>query len=372
MSIKSFLKILSLIIFIVIIIGFLVCFYILQAPPIAQPDPPKLQVHKRTALRGRPTVNSKPIAYTKDVYRFSIDQQYLSNLNSGVFSSELVFSVALGQRALYSAELLDKELKTVFNWQKMFIDSGTEIRFSSKSPTIKVLISGKDWLLKDSTGAGFSVQKNKNAVDIYLPNLQDAFNNNRITLSPDVEFSIEKVGKQWLVKDNMSQQTYEIRNDTKNKKLDVFQQSKYPIQPFLFQIDSSAMTALAEGKFPKDLREGFVSQKISLSRNAKLIADSDGVNWRITDGSQKYNIRNEDGRLKVYIDLESSWFLVQFDGSIKGWMQRESGTVFLPPEPTLSSRQQLKQKLVAFFENLKAKVGISNQPDQIQNTELPE
>ncbi len=368
---KSFLKILSLIVFIAIIIGFCFCFYLLQAPPVAQPDPPKLQVDKRTALRSRPTVNSKPIAYTKDVYRFSIDQLYLSNLNSGEFSSELLFSVALGQRALYSAELLDKEVKTAFDWQKMFEDSGTEIRLSSKSPTIKVLLSGKDWLLKDSTGAGFSVQKNRSALDIYLPNLQEAFNNNRITLLPDIEFSIEKVGKQWLIKDTMSRQTYEIRNDTKNKKLDVFQQSKYPILTYLFQIDSSAMAALTEGEFPEDLREGFVNQKIPLSRNAKLIADSEGMNWRITDGSQKYNIRNEDGRLKVYLDLESSWFLVQLNGSIKGWMQRERGTIYLSPEPTLSSRQQLKQKLVAFFENLKTKVGISDQPDQVPNTESP-
>ncbi len=366
---KSLLKILSIIIFIAIIIGLCFCFYILQAPPVAQPDSPKLQVHTTTALRGRPTVNSKPIAYTKDVYRFSIDEKYVSNLNSGQLLDELLFGVALGQRALYSAELLDKELKTVFNWQKMFADSATEIRLSSKSPTIKVLISGRDWLLKDSTGAGFSVQKNRGELDIYLPNLLEAFENKMITLSADVEITIEKVGKQWLIKDNQFQQSYEIRKG--KKKLDVFQQSKYPIQTFLFQIDSSAMTALTEGKFSKDLHEGFVSQKIPLSQNAKLIADSEGVNWRVADGSQKYNIRNEDGQLKVYLDLESRWLLVRFSGSITGWMQRERGTIFLPPEPTLSSRQQLKQKLVGFIENLKAKVGISNQPDQTQNTELP-
>ena len=364
---KSFLKILSLFLFIFIIIGFCFCVYILQAPPVAQPDPPKLKVHTRTNLRGRPTVNSKPTAKTRDVFRFSIDKIYLSNLNTGELSRELLFSVALGQRSSYSAELLDKELKTVFNWQKMFADSGAEIRLSS--PTIKVLLSGKNWLLTDRTGAGYTVEKILDQLDIYLPNLQEAFNNNRTTLSSDMKLSVEKVGKQWLIKDNISRQTYEIRNST--KKLDIFQQSKYPILTFLFQVDVAAIPTLTEGKFSNDLREGFESQKIPLSRNAKLIADGDGVNWRVTDGSQKYNIRHEDGRLKVYLDLESRWLFVQFNDSIKGWMQRERGTIFLPPEPTLSSRQQLKEKLVAFIENLKAKIGITNPPDQAQNAELP-
>ena len=366
---KSFLKGLSIFLFLVIIIGFCFCVYILQAPPAAKPDPPKLQVHTRTALRGRPTVNSKPVVYTKDVYRFSIDQIYISNLNSGLLSNELLFSVALGQRTLYSAELLDNELKTVFNWQKMFTDSGAEIQLSSRSPTIKVLISGKDWFLTDSTGAGFTVQRNKDTLDIYLPNLQEAFDNNKTALSADVELSIEKNGKQWLIKDNQSLQVYEIRNS--KKKLDVFQQSKYPIHTFLFNVDLAALTALTEGDFSKDLREGFLLQRIPLSRNAKLIAREDGVSWGVANGSQKYHIQKEDGQLKVLLDLESKWLLVGVNDSIKGWVQRERGTIFFPPEPTLSSRQELKEKLAALIDSLKERVGISNQPDQVPNAELP-
>ena len=366
---KSSLKFLSLFLFIVIIIGFCFCVYILQAPPVAQPDPPKLQVHTRTAIRGRPTVNSKPIAYTKDVYRFSIDKKYISNLNSAQLSNELLFSVALGQRSRFSSEVLDKELKTVFNWQKMFADSGTEIKLRSRSSTIKVLLSGRNWLLKDSTGAGFSVERNGDALDIYLPNLQEAFNTNRTTLSADVELSVETKGKQWLIKDNQSRQTYEIRNG--NKQLNIYQQSKYPIQTFLFKTDLAAMTALTEGYFSEDLREGFVIKKIPLSRNTKLIPDENDVNWRVTDGTQKYYIQNEDGLLNVYLDLESKWLLVQVDDNIKGWVQRERGTIFLPPQPTLSSRQQLKEKLVTLIEKLKEKVRISEQPDQTPNAELP-
>jgi hypothetical protein len=366
---KSFLKGLSIFLFISIIIGFCFGVYILQAPPVAKPDPPKLQVHTRTALRGRPSTNSKPIVYTKDVYRFSIDQTYISNLNSGLLSNELLFSIALGQRTLYSPELLDNELKTAFNWQKMFADSEAEIRLSSKSATIKVLISGKDWFLTDSTGAGFSVQKNRDTLDIYLPNLREAFNNKKTTLSEDVELSIEKVGKQWLIKDNQSRQAYEIRNG--NKQLDVFQQSKWPIETFLFRVDLTSMTSLTEGNFSKDLYKGFESQKIPLSRNAKLIDGGDSVSWKVTDGSQKYNIQNEDGWLKVYLDLESKWLLLTDSGNIKGWVQRERGSIFLPPEPTLSSRQQLKVKLVGFLDRLKGRVGTSNQSDQVPNAELP-
>lgn len=162
---------------------------------------------------------------------------------------------------------------------------------------------------------------------------------------------------------------YEIRNG--KKKLDVFQQSKYPIHTFLFNADLAAITALTEGDFSKDLRDGFVLQRIPLSRNTKLTTREDGISWGVTDGSQKYNIQKDDGRLKVFLDLESKWLLLGVNDSIKGWVQRERGSIFLPPEPTLSSRQQLKVKLSAFLDTLKDKVGISKQPNQVPNAELP-
>ena len=62
---KIILKTLLIVLFIAIVIGFLFSIYVLNAPPIAETKPPKLQVHTRTAIRGRPTTNSKPIAYTK-------------------------------------------------------------------------------------------------------------------------------------------------------------------------------------------------------------------------------------------------------------------------------------------------------------------
>ena len=89
---KAFLKRLTFLIIFILAVGFGICVYLLQAPPVEQKAVPKLQIHTRTALRGRPTVDSKPIVYTKDVYRFSLDQQYISNLNSGKLERELLFS----------------------------------------------------------------------------------------------------------------------------------------------------------------------------------------------------------------------------------------------------------------------------------------
>ena len=79
---KALLKSLTYLIIFSIVIGAGICLYLLQAPPVEQKGAPKLQIHNRTALRKRPTVDSMPIVYTKDVYRFSLDSQYISNLNS--------------------------------------------------------------------------------------------------------------------------------------------------------------------------------------------------------------------------------------------------------------------------------------------------
>lgn len=367
---RSFLKTLTLGLFFVIIIGVCFCIYIFHAPPVPKPESPKLQVHKRTAVRRRPTVNSKPIFYTKDVFLFNLDKKYISNLNMGQFKRDLLFSVALGQRARFSTQLLDKELKSVFNWHQMFADADVGIQLSSGTPTVEVLLSGQDWLLTDKTGAGYAVQKIEDQLDIYLPNLRDAFNNNRKTLSADVKLTIEKKGKEWLIQDNKTRQAYEIRNAT--KKLNVHQQSKFPIETFLFRVDLASMTALTQGKFSEALRQGFKNQEIQLSHQyAKLIPEEDGVSWRVTDENQKYNIINEDGWLKVYLNLESKWLLVRADNK-RGWVQSERGTIFMAPQPILSSRQQLKEKFVVFIDRLKGKDQSSNQPDEDQIVESPQ
>ncbi|RKU29357.1 hypothetical protein C6497_06550 [Candidatus Poribacteria bacterium] len=358
---KALLKGLIWLIFILIIIGFCGSIYILNAPPVPKEGEAKLQIHKRTALRGRPSVNSKPILYTKDVFIFSMDSQYLSNLNSGILSSELLFSIALGQRTNFSAELLDKELQTSFDWKKTFLNSAPDMKFSSGKPTIKVLLSGRDWILSDSTGASYHIEKVDNHLSVYLPDLREEFNNNKITLSDNLEFSIEDVGKQWLINDRDTVQVYEIRNN-KNK-LDVFQQSKYPIQSFLFSVDLASLESLNKGNLTSEIRQGFTDLKAPLSPNVKLSSDEIGLKWKITDGQQLYRIHNEENSLRVYLDLDSTWLLVRVNDTLKGWMQRITGTIHVPPKPMLSSRQELKVKLLTLFAQIKDMVSNSNETD---------
>ena len=365
---KTIIKTFLIVLFIAIVIGFLFCVYVLNAPPIAQSKPPKLQVHTRTAIRGRPTTNSKPIVYTKSQYLFDIEKKYLSNLNIGVFSGEMLFSVALGQRAKYSHGLLDKELQDTFNWNKMFQDSLGGIEFRSKTPDVKVLLSGKDWILTDENGAGYTVQRNENELNIYLPNFEDVFNKNKISLSKDLDFSVIEKGKQWLLKDKKFLQTYEIKSD--QKKLDILQQSKYPIATLLFKVNAASIDTLSQGSFTSDIYDGFQKKNIPLSKKAKLITTEDKMSWEVIDGRQKYAIRNKDGWLNVRLNLESDWLYVEITDRLKGWIPSKSGFIFYPPDPTLSSRQQLKIKVIGVMDRIKAAFGVFKKPVPPKNSEL--
>ncbi len=367
---KIIFKVFFIVLFIALVIGFLFCVYVLNAPPVAQKQSPKLQVHTRSAIRGRPTTNSKPIAYTKSHYLFSVDKKYLSNLNMGVFSGEMLFSVALGQRAKYSAGLLDKELQNSFDWNKMFQDSLGGIEFKSKSPNVKVLLSSTDWTLVDENGAEYIVQRNRNELNIYLPNFEDVFSRNRVSLSNDLDFSVVKAKKQWLLQDNKFLQTYEIKSG--QKKLDVLQQSKYPIETLLFKVkvNAASIDTLGKGSFTSDIHEEFEKKNIPLSKKAKLIAAEDGTSWEVVNGTQKYTIRNENGWLNVHLNLESDWLYVDISDRLSGWIPSKSGFIFYPPEPKLSSRQQLKIKIIGVMDRVKDAFGVFKKPAPPQNSEL--
>lgn len=353
---KAFLKNLIFFIVFILAIGFGICVYLLQAPSVEQKNPPKLQIHTRTALRGRPTVDSKPIVYTKDVYRFSLDQQYISNLNNGKLERELVFSAGLAHRARLKAGPLDAALKTAVNWQKMFADLTDGIRFRPNASPIEVLLSGEEWLLRDATGAAYIVVKNDDQVNVYLPNLREVFEANKISLSKDLETSIKQANRRWLITDKAYKQAYSVVNG--EGKLNVFQQSKFEILTFLFETDTTSQDSLAQGKVSSKLIQEFVKEKIPLSRRARVSANEDGMSWQITNPPLKYNIRSEEGLLKVYLDLESKWLRVRVDDSTKGWVQSERGTIFEPPPPTLSSRQQAKERLLVLIDDLKERVGL--------------
>ena len=363
---KAILKSLTFGIIFILAVGFGISVYLLQAPPVEQTKLPKFQVHTRTAIRGRPTVNSKPLAYTKDVYRFSLDRQYISNLNSGRLERELLFSGALTHRAKLKGAALDNALRTEIDWQKMFANMTENIRFGPSTPVLEVLLSGEEWLLRNAPGAGYIVVRTGNQIDIYLPDLKEAFDTNKTVLSTDLEVATRQKNQQWFIKDKKGKQTYSIKNG--EVKLIVYQQSKAEILPLLFDVDLASQASLAEGKSSPELVQGFETLKIPLSRRAQISAGEDGISWHIKDTSLIYNIRKEDDRLKVYLDLESRWLRVKIYDSLKGWVQSERGTIFEPPPPTLSSRQLAKKRLLVAIDTLKAKIGISNAENKTQDT----
>ena len=355
---KAFLKRLTFLIIFIIAVGAGICVYLLQAPPVEQKKVPKLQIHTKTALRGRPTTDSKPIVYTKDVYRFSLDPQFISNLNSGKLERELLFTAGLAHRARLKTERLDASLKTGTDWQKMFSDMTKDIRFHPSATPIEVLLSGEEWLLRDITGAAYTVVKADSNVEVYLPDLREVFEAHKISLSKDLGISIKQTNRRWLIKDNGYQQAYSIVKG--EGKLNVFQQSKYEILTFLFEADTASQDSLAQGKLSSKLMQEFIAEKIPLSRRAGVSASEDGMSWQISNPPLKYNIRNENNRLKVYLDLESRWLRIKADDTTKGWVQSERGTIFEPPPPILSSRQQAKERLLVLIDRLKERVGLSN------------
>ena len=359
---KAFLKSLTFGIIVILAIGFGIGVYILQAPSIEQTKASKFQLHARTAVRGRPTVNSKPLAYTKDVYRFSLDRQYISNLNSSILEREHLFSAALTHRARLKGTDLDKALKTATDWQKMFTDLTESTRFRPSAAVLEVLISGEEWLLRDVSGAGYTVTRSRNQIDIYLPDLKDAFDTNKIELSADLEISTEQKNKRWLIKDAKGKQTYSITNG--NEKLIVYQQSKPEILTFLFEVGLASQTPLTTGKLSPELIQGFEKLKIPLSRPVQVSAGEDGVSWNLKDQSLEYNIRNENDRLKVYLDLDSRWLRIRASDEITGWVQSNRGTIFQPPPPILSSRQLAKRRLLTLIDKVKEKVGRSNEENE--------
>ena len=355
---KALLKSILFLIILILVIGFGIAVYLLQAPPVEQTGVPKLQMHTRTALRKRPTVDSMPIVRTKDVYRFSLDGQYISNLNSGKLERELLFNASLGHRSTLKAQDLDESLKSATDWQKMFSDLTENIRFRPNLSPIEVLLSGEEWHLRDATGAGYTVVRTDDNVGVYLPDLKEAFDANKITLSTDLEISTQRTNKRWLIKDKTGKQAYSIEHV--EGKLHVYQQSKFTILTFLFETDSASASSLSEGKLPTELFQVFVKENLPLSRQAQVSVGADGESWAISSPPLKYDILSENSRLLVYLNLDSKWLRVKIDDNTNGWVQRERGTLFLPPPATLSSRQQAKEHLLVLIEQLKDKVGITN------------
>jgi hypothetical protein len=241
----------------------------------------------------------------------------------------------------------------------MFADFTESIRFRPSASPIEVLLSGEEWRLRDATGAAYTVVRADNNVSVYLPDLRETFDANKISLSKDLEVLIEQKNRRWIIKDKTYKQAYTIQSA--EGKLHVYQQSKLTILTFLFETDLAFETSLAKGKLSTKLIQEFVKENMSLSRRAQVSVGEDGGSWEVTSPPLKYKILRENDRLRVYLNLDSKWLRVKVDDNTKGWVQSDRGTIFEPPPPMLSSRQQAKERLLIAIDKLKAKIGISNE-----------
>ena len=221
-------------------------------------------------------------------------------------------------------------------------------------------------MLRNAPGAGYTVIRTRNQIDVYLPDLRDALATNKIELSTDLEVATQQTNKAWFIKDKKGKQTYIIKNGNEN--LIVYQQSKYEILSLLFEADLTSLPSLMEGKLSQELTQGFKTLKIPIPQRVKVSTSEDGVGWHINATPLIYNIRKEDERLKVYLDLESKWLRVKIDENLKGWVQSNRGAIFEPPPPIPSSRQLAKKRLLALIETVKEKVGISDEDNKTQDT----
>ena len=271
---------------------------------------------------------------------------------------ELLFNASLAHRAKLKAERLDESLKTATDWRKMFSNLTENIRYRPSVAPIEVLLSGEEWLLRDATGAAYTVVRDNDKVGVYLPDLKEAFDVNNVVLSTDLTISTQQTNSRWLITDKKNKQAYSIQSG--KGKLHVYQQSKFEILTFLFDINSAFQSSLAKGQLPSALIQEFLKKNLFLSRRAQVLTGADGASWQISGSPVKYNIRSENNRLKVYLDLNSKWLQVKVNDDTRGWVQSERGTIFMPPPPTVSSRQQAKERLLVLINKLKDKVGIFN------------
>ena len=164
---RGTLKTLSTMIFLVLLVIGGVGIYVLAAPPEPSTTSPKLQLYGRSALRKRPSVNSAPIAYTKEkgTLVFQLGLRFLSGLNDGTLSEQLLFQTGVGNWT-------NLEKKKLFRIEQKFQNELDNRRVSA--------------------------------------DLRQTFADNRILLSQNSSVAIETQGSQWRITDRQSKLIYEV------------------------------------------------------------------------------------------------------------------------------------------------------------------
>ena len=288
---RGILKILSLNIFLFLLVIGGVGIYVLAAPPEASKTPPKLQLYGRSALRKRPSVNSAPIAYTREEGKlvFQLGLRFLSGLNDGNLSEQLLFHVGVGSWA-------NLERKKLFRIGQEFQDDLDNSRVSedlrqafaghdilvSQNVSVAIESIGRRWLITDKQSKLiYDVWKESTGLNIYSP-----FDNFVVLAEWDKAFAnktVPKLSQDATIDSHPAADTWQIINGDG---------ASYIVRKAGNQLNV----------YTADLRQAFDNSGVWISQDAILSTLEKGQNWLIMDAKsqQAYDIRKESGKLNVY------------------------------------------------------------------------
>lgn len=288
---RGILKTLSTMIFLVLLVIGGVGIYVLAAPPEPSTTSPKLQLYGRSALRKRPSVNSAPIAYTKEkgTLVFQLGLRFLSGLNDGTLSEQSLFQTGVGNWT-------NLEKKKLFRIEQKFQNELDNRRVSadlrqtfadnrillSQNSSVAIETQGSQWRITDrQSKLIYEVWKESTGLNIYTP-----FDNFVVLAEWDKAFAsktIPNLSQDATVNSHPEEDTWQIING-----------------------DGAAYIVRKVGNqlkvYTEDLRQAFDNKGIWISQEAELATVKEGQKWDIVDAKsqQAYDIWKESGKLNVY------------------------------------------------------------------------
>ena len=126
-------------------------------------------------------------------------------------------------------------------------------------------------------------------------NLRESFKSKKIKLSEKATISVEEAGSRWLITDSgrfHREKKYSVRRE--EDKLGIYTDGLLFSAglPFLSDLDSKI--------FSDGLRRIFEENGITLSQNTSVSIRKGGERWLVVDGSERYLVKTEEGKLNVY------------------------------------------------------------------------
>ena len=288
---RGILKALSTLIFLVLLVIGGVGIYVLAAPPDLSQTPPKLQLYGRSALRKRPSVNSAPIAYTKETGTlvFQLGLRFLSSLNDGTLSEQLLFQIGVGSWAnLEKKKLFQIEQKFQNELDNRRVSADLRQTFAdhrillSQNSSVAIETQGSKWRITDKQSKLiYEVWKESTGLNIYTP-----FDNFVVLAKWDQAFAsktVPNLSQYATINSHPEEDTWQIING-----------------------DGAAYIIRKVGNqlkvYTEDLQRAFDNKGVWISQEAELSTVEKGQKWTIVDvkSQQAYDIREESSKLNVY------------------------------------------------------------------------